>query len=129
MDNFVSTVLGVLTFSQTLSLGAKGLQCSSETGLSVTELLGKVGGVLKNNTLPFVNQLVKLVSNLRTKKNMQQNSVLITVYRKFNQFILKKNVELIMCRMVKNFTPSQWASIMKNMGSLFCMSLYPCTQQ
>ncbi|KAE9547835.1 hypothetical protein FO519_008955 [Halicephalobus sp. NKZ332] len=129
MSNFISTVLGVLTFSQTLSLGSKGLACSSQSGLSLTDLLGKVGGVLSNNTLPFLHQITSLMSNLRTKKNMQQSPVFITVYRKCNQFFLKKNVETIMCRMVDNFTPSQWTAIRNNLGSLFLMSLYPCTQQ
>ncbi|KAE9547836.1 hypothetical protein FO519_008956 [Halicephalobus sp. NKZ332] len=128
MSNFMNTVISVMNPSQLLQLGAKGLACSSQSGIPLTDLLNKIGGVLKNNMLPFINQLTHLINNLRTKKNMKQGPVLVIVYRKFNQFILWKNMNIIMCHLVGNFTQPQWTAVRNNLGSLFCMSLYPCTQ-
>ncbi|KAE9551052.1 hypothetical protein FO519_005752 [Halicephalobus sp. NKZ332] len=87
LSKFVQQILNALSTQQTAEVVSKGASVCQETGLTLNEFLDKVGNVLYQNFYGFVNQTVELSGKLQKYKNMEKDSVIITSYRKVNQFI------------------------------------------
>ena len=126
LSKFTNQVLNALNTQQRMTVVTKGAAVCQETGLTVDELLGKIGDVLYNNLYGVMNQTVELSEKLQTNKNMKKTGVIVTAYRKFNQFITVRTIEGIFCRLVDNFTPDQWKSIYNNFKSILIFN-YTCT--